>query len=152
MKLNKRSLHQQRKQLDQKLNAWKSVSKTPRPRHGWAKAIRESIGMSSRQLAARLSTDNAAVLRLEKRESENKVTLEILDRAAAALGCRLVYAIIPPESLESLVDRQAIEAARDLLQSVSHSMKLENQQLHAAANQDQLVVRDFIKRSHPISC
>lgn len=138
MKLNKRSLHQQRKQLDERLKDWLSVGQVPRPRSGWLRAVRESLGMTSRQLASLLSTDNAAVLRMEKREIEKKVTLEALEKAAQAMGCKLVYAIVPSQSLETIVDQKAHEAAAKMLRSVSHSMKLEKQELTADANRAQL--------------
>lgn len=138
MKLNKRSLHQQRKQLDERLKDWLSVGQVPRPRSGWLRAVRESLGMTSRQLAYLLSTDNAAVLRMEKREIEKKVTLEALEKAAQAMGCKLVYAIVPSQSLETIVDQKAHEAAAKMLRSVSHSMKLEKQELTADANRAQL--------------
>ena len=138
MKLNKRSLHQQRKQLDERLRAWRPISLIPRPRHGWLKAVRESLGISSTQLAKILSTDSTGILKMEKREIEQKVTLEMLDRAAKAMGCKLVYALVPDKSLEQIVDQKAHEAASKLLRSVSNSMKLEKQELTAEANSAQL--------------
>lgn len=138
MKLNKNTLHQQRRQLDEKLKDWQSIRQIPRPRLGWLKAVRESLGMTTRQLAALLGTNNAAVIRLEKRESEGKVTLEALNRAAQAMGCRLVYAVVPDETLEAIVDHKALDAARALLRSVSHTMKLEKQEVGTQASQAQL--------------
>ncbi len=139
MKLNKNTLHQQRHQLDEKLKNWRTISRVPRPRLGWLKAVRESLGMTTRQLATFLGTDNAAVIRLEKRETEGKVTLETLNRAAQAMGCRLIYAIVPDETLETIVDDKARDAARAILRSVSHTMKLEQQEVGDQATQRQLL-------------
>jgi predicted DNA-binding mobile mystery protein A len=75
---------------------------------------------------------------MEKREKEGKVTLETLNRAAEAMGCKLVYAIVPDESLEQIVDEKSREAARELLHSVSHTMKLEEQGVSTKATQLQL--------------
>ena len=58
------------------------------------------------------------------------MTLELLNRAAKAMGCQVIYAIVPNdenESLEAIVDRRAKYAAKDLLQRVEHSMRLEEQ-------------------------
>ncbi|MGZ3688576.1 MAG: mobile mystery protein A, partial [Bdellovibrionota bacterium] len=115
-----------------------SASRAPRPRHGWLKAVRESLGMTSRQLAEALGSDNAAVLRMEKREILGKVTLETLSRAAQAMNCKLVYAIVPEESLERVVDDRAREAAGELLKPVSHSMKLEDQSVTWKASEAHL--------------
>ncbi|MBU6155276.1 MAG: mobile mystery protein A [Bdellovibrionales bacterium] len=138
MKLNKKSLHLQRRQLDEKLKAWIPVSRTPRPRLGWLKAVREALGLSTRQLATFLGTDNAGVLRLEKRECQGKASLESLDRAAKAMGCKIVYAVVPDESLEGIVDQKAKEAARSILRSVSHSMRLEKQEVSPEALENQI--------------
>lgn len=127
MKLNKKALHQQRRQLDEKLRAWRKVSKLASPRSGWLKAVRESLGMTSRHLATLLGTNNSAVVRMEKREAEGKITLTSLSRAAEAMGCRVVYAVVPAKTLEKVVDDKARQAAAAVLRGVSHSMKLENQ-------------------------
>ncbi|MBM4254149.1 MAG: mobile mystery protein A [Deltaproteobacteria bacterium] len=138
MKLNRNILHQQRRQLDERLKAWRQVSKTPRPRMGWLKAVRESLGVTTRQLAHLLGTNNGVVVRLEQREREGKVTLEALDRAAQALGFSVVYAIVPDDTLEAIVDEKAQEAAHAILRSVTHTMKLEKQEVRPKATRAQL--------------
>ncbi|MFL5814129.1 MAG: mobile mystery protein A [Bdellovibrionia bacterium] len=138
MKLNKSVLHTQRQQLDRQLSSGLSLKKVHRPRRGWIKAIREALGMSSQQLAEYLNTDKAAVLRLEDREVKGTVTLESLDRAARAMGCKLVYAIVPEESLEELVDQKARKAALKILGPVSHSMSLEAQEVDEHISNSQL--------------
>lgn len=143
MKLNKRTLHQQRRQLDEKLKPWKALADVSPPRYGWLKVIRESLGITSRQLAKILDTDNAGILRIEKREAEQKITLAMLDQTAKAMGCKLVYALVPKESLESILDQKAEEAATKLMQSVSNTMRLEKQEITPASKQAQL--KDLIQ-------
>ncbi|MBC7691112.1 MAG: mobile mystery protein A [Methylotenera sp.] len=145
MKLNKKTLHQQRRQLDEKLKGWNELAQVPRPRSGWLKPIREALGMTTRQLAALLETNNGAVLRMEKREAEGKVTLDTLNRAAEAMGCRVVYAIVPNQSLERIVDQRADDAAQAILNSLSHSMKLEKQEVtpKVAKNQREELAREL---------
>lgn len=46
------------------------------------------------------------------------------------MDCKVVYAIVPREdydSLEAIVDNKSRKAAKDLLQKVEHSIRLENQ-------------------------
>jgi predicted DNA-binding mobile mystery protein A len=151
MKLNKSTLHAQRQHLDRQISNYSSLKNTPRPRRGWIKAVREALGMSSQQLADYLGTNTAAVLRLEDREVKGTVTLETLDRAAKAMGCKLVYAIVPEESLESLVDQKAREAALRILLPVSHSMSLEKQDVDKKISKDQLdsLVKDLKEKLDP---
>jgi hypothetical protein len=43
------------------------------------------------------------------------------------MGCRLIYAIVPEESLEKTLDKKAHEAASRTFDSVVHTMRLERQ-------------------------
>jgi predicted DNA-binding mobile mystery protein A len=130
MKTNKKSIVTQRRIMDKKLQNWLPQRIEKSPQKGWLKAVRGALGISSRQLAQIIGVDMAAIIRLEEREPIGKVTLEMLNRAAKAMNCKLVYAIVPDDeydSLESIVDVRAKKAAKNLLQKVEHSMRLEDQ-------------------------
>jgi predicted DNA-binding mobile mystery protein A len=123
-------LHRQRAQLDHRLAKLKPlIDLAARPRTGWLRAIRESLGMTAQQLGHRLGgISRQSVLKLETSESRQTITLGSLERAAAALGCRLVYAIVPDDSLEAQLDRRVGEISRRGLERTSHSMRLEGQE------------------------
>jgi predicted DNA-binding mobile mystery protein A len=130
MKTNKKAIGTQRRLMDKKLRPWLMLRTEKAPPHGWLKAIRGALGISSRQVAQIVGTDSSSIIRLEEREPEGKVTLELLNRAAQAMGCKVVYAIVPSdesESLESIVDARAQQAAKHLIKKVEHSMRLEDQ-------------------------
>lgn len=130
MKSSKKALGTQRRLMDKKVQAWLGLRSEKRPPMGWLKAVRGALGISSRQLAQIVGTDSSAITRMEEREQDGKVTLELLDRAARAMGCKLIYAIVPnddSESLDAIVDARARKAARELLNKVEHSMRLEDQ-------------------------
>ena len=121
-----------RKQLDKRLNILQKVDILARPPRGWIKAIREALGMTTAQLAKRLGVSQPRVLGIEKAEVSGSIKLESLERAARALDCRLVYALVPRKSLESLVEDRARELAKKRLRATSHSMALENQRVDEA--------------------
>src|SRR5262245_49379213 len=108
-----------RKALDARLSSWRGL--TPAPPRGWIRAIRESLQMSSTDLAARLGTSKQAVSQMERSEADGSIRLETLRRAAEALNCRLVYALVPAESLEQIVDRRAHELATNELGRVHYT-------------------------------
>jgi predicted DNA-binding mobile mystery protein A len=83
--------------------------------------------MTTAQLGERLGLTKQRVGALERAEAENKVTLASLRRAAHALGCELVYAVVPRESLEAMVERQAKVLADAMVHRAAHSMWLERQ-------------------------
>lgn len=132
MKLSKALIKTQRKSLDEKLRAYTQAKKNPNPKAGWVRAIRQAIGMTTEQLAQRMGIRQSGVVMLEKREVDKKVTLETLERAARAMNCELVYALVPKESLEKVVDEQAAKAAKRILGRTTHTMHLELQKAGAA--------------------
>jgi predicted DNA-binding mobile mystery protein A len=86
------------------------------PRTGWVRAIRESLGMSQSQLAARAGIPRSTVQQMERAEGRRRITLGSLDRLADAMGCQVAFAIIPRTgSLEDLRRRQALARAEALL-------------------------------------
>jgi predicted DNA-binding mobile mystery protein A len=67
-------------------------------------------------------------VQLEKAEAEDRITLKSLRAAANALGCDLVYALVPKgETLGGLVEERARAQAKRQVLSVEHSMALEDQ-------------------------
>ena len=109
------------------MNPQSPVAGLLRPPHGWIKAIRDALGMSMAQLARRMGISQPGIVRLEQCEAAGRIKLETLQRAAAALNCRLVYALVPIEPLETMVhDRARAIAMRDLA-AIEHTMRLENQ-------------------------
>jgi len=89
------------------------------------RAIREALGMTTSQFAKRLGITRPSVYDLEADEMSGGASLDRLRRAAAALDCRLVYALVPENSLEETVRRQALKQAKKRLGRVNVSQALE---------------------------
>lgn len=118
----------QLRQLDERLRPLRAFANTVRPRSGWIRAVRQALGMTQPQLAARLGLTRQSLNDLERAEAGGRITLESLERVAKALGCRLSYAIVPAAgSLAATRAQRAEEIADRQLKAVSHSMKLEAQ-------------------------
>ena len=104
------------------------ISVCDRPSGGWIRAVRTSLGMSVRQMAERMGITQQSAARLEKNEADDVIKLKSLRKAAEALDCRLVYALVPNEGdLAGVLHRQAIRKASDIFDPVDHSMMLEAQ-------------------------
>lgn len=116
-----------REKLDERLSPLRNHDGLKRPPKGWIKAIRESLGMSGKQLGLRLSIAPQNVDLLEKSEAADTIQLKTLRRAANALDCTLVYALVPNTPLESMVATRARAIALHDLGRVAHTMKLEAQ-------------------------
>ena len=116
------------KQLDRSLKPFRVAAKTPRPQKGWLRAIREAAGISASEVARTLKTSRQLPVQLEHAEAEDRITLKSLKAAANALGCELVYALVPrTNSLQHLVEERARSQAKRQVMGVEHSMALEDQ-------------------------
>lgn len=128
MRKNFRELHT--RQLDARIRAARMIAHAPPPRNGWIRAVRQALGMSQPQLAARLKLKRQSLNDLEKAEAAGKITLESLRRVARALECTLTYALVPTKgSIARTRESRAEELADRELERVAHSMTLEAQGL-----------------------
>ena len=118
-----------RKHLDKALIPFRMAADQTRPPKGWVRAIRDALGMTSRQLAARMELSQSTVTAMEQGEAAGTVTLNTLRQAAEALDCQLVYALVPRSTLENTVRQRADVLARSQLARVHHTMRLEDQAL-----------------------
>lgn len=118
-----------RKHLDKALNPFREALAQPRPPKGWVRAIRDALGMTSRQLAARMGLSQSTITGLEQGEEAETVTLKTLRQAAEALDCQLVYALVPKTTLDETVRQRAQVLAEENLARIHHTMRLEDQAL-----------------------
>ena len=116
------------KQLETALEPFQSVSAPSRPQRGWIRAIREATGVTVRELANRLGKVPSNVIALEKSEAEYRIGLATLRDAADALGCRLLYALVPKNgSIQDLSEQRARAKASENVRAVEHTMAPEDQ-------------------------
>jgi predicted DNA-binding mobile mystery protein A len=131
--------HLAMKQLDRQLTAWVQARDSVKPKEGWIRTIRKTIGMTAKQLAKRLNVNRSRVVKIEQAEPQGALTMRTLQEVAEALNCKLVYALVPQISLRELIERQARKIAAKRLNRVSHSMLLEEQSVGSVAQQEQLI-------------
>lgn len=135
--MNKKFAKLQLQQIDATLN--KSKNTYPyRPKIGWVKAIRESLGISVSALARRLKVPPHSVTKLENAEINERITLASLRNIADALDCDLEYVLVPRKPLEKMLQERAFAVARDRLQPISHSMALEGQAVEKSIAEEQI--------------
>lgn len=108
----------------------------------WLKAVPNALGMSGADLAARLQVTAASVSDIERSEHDHRIRPDILGRPAHAMGCELVYALIPRESLTEIVQQQARATVGRQVHSVSRAMDREAQSTRV----DEEVAREEMKR------
>lgn len=117
-----------RKHLERRVGALRAVD-AARPPKGWVRAMRDALGMTAAQLARRLGVVQSRITALEQAEASDAVTLRSLRQAAEAMGCTLVYALVPKKPIDDLLRDRAAEVADEQLARTHHSMRLEDQAL-----------------------
>src|SRR3989344_8072393 len=116
-------------QLDATLARFAPLRDTPPPGKGWIRAIRDALGMSGRQLGERMDVSKMWVGDMERLEASGATSLKTLRRAAEAMDCALVYALVPKSSLKETLLKQARRKVRQDMTRASHTMALEDQAL-----------------------
>jgi len=138
-----------RKKLDKRLNPLRNSQAFTRPPRGWLKAIREALGITSAQLGKRMGVSQPRILEIEKSEKSGSITLDTLERAANEMDCKLVYALVPKDPLEHVVECRALAMAKKQMTITSHNMALEAQSILVDDEKEQLeiMVRKIIENA-----
>lgn len=127
-----------RKNLDKRLNSIRDSNHFARPPKGWVKAIREALGMTAAQLAERIGVKPPRIYEIEKSEPLGSISLDSLQRAANALNCELVYALVPKQPLQTMIEQRALLEAKKRMRAAAHTMSLEDQSVDEADERKQL--------------
>jgi predicted DNA-binding mobile mystery protein A len=123
--MNRKSFQSLRlKQLNEQLRPDQALQSVPCPTGGWLRAVRQALGLSLKSVAAELKISPQAIHQFEKSEAAGAISLRQLEAVAGAMGCRVIYALIPRHGtladLANSADDRALRAAQ-------HSMALEGQ-------------------------
>ena len=135
-----------RELLDSHFDEWQPLRGLARPPRGWVRAIREALGMSAATLSERLGTTAGAVSRLEQSEAADRIRLDTLRRAADALGCDLVYLLVPRRPLTAVVRDRARELAHHQIIATEQTMRLEDQATGKTSEMEDQLTEQLVKR------
>lgn len=98
----------QREAITSESRAFPRMKPAVVPRSGWIRAIRNALGISQSQIAARVGVSRATVQQWERSEARRRITVHSLDQVAGAMGCTVALAIVPKAgTLDDVRRRQA---------------------------------------------
>ena len=136
------------RQLGRAIGPFLAAKDSSRPQKGWIRAIREATGIPLRQLSQRLHKSMPLVNYLEKSEADYRITLGSLRDIADALGCQLVYALVPKSgSLQEFAEERARTKAAENVHAVEHSMALEDQSVGGVPEKIEEETRRILRRT-----
>ena len=132
---------QQRAELASTSRAFPRIKPNLIPKTGWVREIRDALGISQSQLAARAGVSRATVQQMERAEGRRRITLASLDRLAHAMGCQVAFAIVPRGgSLDQVRRAQALARAEQLLK-----------EKRQAATKEELPARELERRKERLA-
>ena len=116
--------------LDTRLSALRQAQTSAmKPARGWLRAVRKAIGLSQQQVAKKVSMTRQSYEDMESAEERGAISLNSLQRAAAAMDCEFVYFVLPREAVAGSFAKLAQRNDPDFqhLEATEHSMALEDQ-------------------------
>ena len=93
------------------LNWLKQLKSRPGIGMDWIRMIRTRRGMQGKQLAKKMHVSPARISVLEKDERRGSVTLKMMQKAADALDCTFVYALVPKSTQHQVKPKIRLDSA-----------------------------------------
>src|ERR1700691_3486495 len=107
-----------RRILDEEMRPYRQAGKVKDPTNGLLRAVRQALGVPVEEIARKMKVSQSLVFDLEAREMRGKILLSSMAGMCDAMGCKMVYGIVPlrGRSLEDLATMRYWEREGDLEQ------------------------------------
>ncbi len=99
-----------RRKLDKELKYYRWAAREKNPTPGLLRAVRHALGVPAAEMLKKLDVSPSVLFRLEQSEERGTISVNAMDRVAQAMGCKLVYAIVPRngKTLEELAEKREL--------------------------------------------
>jgi predicted DNA-binding mobile mystery protein A len=97
-----------RRKLDLEMRPYRRGGMKKNPTNELLRAVRKALGVPVPEIAKKMGVNRSGVFDVEKREGKQGITLRSLGRMAEAMGCKVVYGIVPADgrTLEELAEER----------------------------------------------
>lgn len=123
------------KQVSKRLEELRALKGVTKGINSWIHYVRQGLGMSLTQLAARVGVAQSSISSSMKLEEEGRITINKLKEIANALECDLVYGFVPRKPLEDIIHDQAVKKTLHLMEETETHMSLEDQKVSSDKNE-----------------
>ena len=96
-----------RRRLDFEMRSYRQAGKAKNPTNDLLRAVRQALHIPVAEIAGKMGVNRSVVFDLEAREPKNTISLRSTSRMAEAMGCKVVYGIVPRDG--KTLDRLAEE-------------------------------------------
>jgi predicted DNA-binding mobile mystery protein A len=93
------------------LAGFEQLAMRPGANQGWIRVVRRQRNMQGKELAKKMRVSPARISVLEKDEQRGAVTLKMMQKAAAALDCDFIYALVPKQPKLAAKPRLRLDAS-----------------------------------------
>jgi DNA-binding XRE family transcriptional regulator len=95
-----------RKRLDVEMRPYRRAGKAKNPTNELLRAVRHALRVPVAEIAEKMGVNRSTVFDLEMQEARNTITFKAMSRMAGAMGCKVVYGIVPlgGKTLEGLAE------------------------------------------------
>ncbi len=97
-----------RRDLDAEMRPYRRAGVQKNPTNGLLRAVRQALRVPVAEIAEKMGVNRSGVYDLETRERRNTISLRSMSRMADAMGCKVVYGIVPKggKTLETLKEER----------------------------------------------
>jgi transcriptional regulator with XRE-family HTH domain len=96
-----------RRKLDAEMKPFRQAARRKKSTQALLRAVRLTLNIPVREVSEKMGVDRSVMYGLEESERNRTITLRSLGRMAEAMGCRVVYGVVPQEG--KTLDRVADE-------------------------------------------
>ena len=106
--MRERERNYARKRLDLEMRSYRQAGREKNLTNGLLRAVRQTLNIPVAEIAEKMGVNRSVVFDLEAREPKNTISLKSMSRMADAMGCKVVYGIVPKDgkTLEELEEER----------------------------------------------
>ena len=95
-----------RRKLDKELRFYRQAARQKNCTQDLLRAVRQALGVPVAEITRTLGLDRSVLFALEQSEARGTISMKSMERVASAMGCKLVYAIVPlaGQTLEEMAE------------------------------------------------
>jgi len=83
------------RKLDKELWFYRLAARQKNCTQNLLRAVRQALGIPVEEIARTLGMNRSVLFALEQSEERGTISMQSMERVASAMGCKLVYAIVP---------------------------------------------------------
>jgi transcriptional regulator with XRE-family HTH domain len=101
-----------RVKLDVEMWPFRKAGREKETTNDLLRAVRQTLGIPIKEIMGEMGVGRSAVFDLEMRERKKTITLQSLGRMAEAMGCKVVYGVVPIDggTLEHMAEKRLWKA------------------------------------------